>query len=226
MEKILAGYGKFRKDVYPAHRALFQELATGQTPEILFITCSDSRVMPNLITQTRPGELFICRTAGNIVPAHGPSTGGVSATIDYAVMVLGVKHIIICGHSDCGAMKGVLHPEKVATLPRVAEWLHHCEAARQVVEHAYPGLDETARFRALTEENVVAQLNNLATYPSVIARMRTGELRIHGWFYDIPTGDVKYRDPESGQFRQLGEMDPGAHRMAAQIPSLEIPVRS
>ena len=222
MQKIISGYHTFRKKVYPANEALFRELASGQKPEVLFITCSDSRVMPNLITQTRPGDLFICRTAGNIVPAFSQVTGGVSATIEYAVMALGVRHIIVCGHSDCGAMKGVLNPELVAALPRVAEWLRHCEAARAVVQQAYGHLEGEALLRAVTEENVAAQLTNLATHPSVIAKVRCGELQLHGWFYEIPTGEVLFRDPASGKFQPLAEISSSeeiAERPAYEIPS-------
>jgi carbonic anhydrase len=221
MQKIISGYHTFRKKVYPANEALFRELASGQKPEVLFITCSDSRVMPNLITQTRPGDLFICRTAGNIVPAFSQVTGGVSATIEYAVMALGVRHIIVCGHSDCGAMKGVLNPELVAALPRVAEWLKHCEAARAVVQQAYRHLQGEALMRAVTEENVVAQLNNLATHPSVIAKVRSGELQLHGWFYEIPTGEVLFRDPATGKFRPLAEIS--SSEEITQTPAFEIP---
>jgi carbonic anhydrase len=116
MKALVDGVKKFQQTAFPAHQDLFSELASGQSPEWLFVTCADSRIDPCLITQTKPGELFLCRNAGNIVPPFGEAMGGVSATIEYAVMALGVRHIIVCGHSDCGAMKGVLHPDKVAHL--------------------------------------------------------------------------------------------------------------
>ncbi len=129
MEKLISGLAKFQKTEFQKNKSLFKKLANKQEPETLFITCSDSRIDPNLITQTDPGELFICRNAGNIVPPHSLVTGGITASIEFAVMVLGVKHIIVCGHTDCGAMKGAMNPESVATLPHVSNWLSNCAAA-------------------------------------------------------------------------------------------------
>src|SRR5690348_10909847 len=129
MKRILQGVLRFQKDVFPRQKRQFEQLASSQAPEYLFITCSDSRVVPNLITQTEPGELFIIRNAGNIVPAYGEFQGGVSATIEYAVVALGVKHIVVCGHTDCGAMKGILYPENVREMRSVADWLRHGDAA-------------------------------------------------------------------------------------------------
>src|SRR3954471_16490906 len=125
MEKILEGLAHFQKTVYPEHRALFDKLALGQRPQALFITCADSRIDPCLLTQTKPGELFICRVIGNIVPPYPDAIGGVSATIEYAVGVLGVADVIVCGHTDCGVMKGVLNPQAVAALPSVSAWLKY-----------------------------------------------------------------------------------------------------
>jgi carbonic anhydrase len=190
MKKIIDGISKFQKEVYPEHRELFEELSTGQSPEVLFITCSDSRISPTLLTQTKPGELFIIRNAGNIVPAYGPVMGGVTATIEYAVMALKVKDIIICGHSDCGAMKGVLYPEKVASLKSVAAWLNHGDAARAVVVENYPNLPEPEKLMTLTEQNVLAQLRNIQTHPSVNGALQGGRLRLHGWVYHIGSGQV------------------------------------
>src|SRR5262245_41103473 len=133
MERLLRGVTKFQTEVFPAQRPLFEGLASGQSPEALFITCADSRIVPQLITQSSPGDLFICRNAGNMVPPYGELHGGVSATIEYALCVLNVKHIIVCGHTDCGAMKGILHPEAVADMPTVRSWLAHGEVARRIV---------------------------------------------------------------------------------------------
>src|SRR5262245_46408318 len=125
-------YAKFRREVFPQHQELFENLAASQSPSVLFVTCSDSRVVPDLILQSRPGDLFICRNAGNIIPPHGELAGGVSATIEYAVDVLQVRAIIVCGHSDCGAMRALLHPEKLTHLPTVARWLRQAESARRI----------------------------------------------------------------------------------------------
>jgi carbonic anhydrase len=182
---------------------LFSELASGQRPEVLLITCSDSRIDPTLLTQTKPGDLFIIRNAGNIVPAFGQAVGGVTATIEYAVMALGVKDIVICGHSNCGAMGGVLHPEKVAKMKSVATWLHFGEPARLIVEQKYSHLSGTELLEVLTEQNVLAQLNNIRTHPSVAAGLAKGTLKLHGWVYDIGKGDVTGFDSAADRFVPL-----------------------
>jgi carbonic anhydrase len=203
MDKIIPGVIRFQEEVYPRLESRFKELATGQDPQVLFITCSDSRIVPDMIMQTSPGELFICRNAGNIVPAHGEATGGVSGTIEYAVVILNVKYIIICGHSDCGAMKGILNPESVAEMPAVAAWLRYGEAARRVVLENHPDLDERERLEAITRENVRAQLLNLRTHPSVAARLARRTVQLHGWVYNIGTGVVEAYDEREGRFRPL-----------------------
>ena len=200
MERILKGISQFRREVFPHHRETFQELAQGQNPEVLFITCADSRIVPDMITQSKPGDLFICRNAGNMVPPYGEVHGGVSATIEYAVAVLGVRHVVVCGHTDCGAMKGVMYPEKVAQLPAVKTWLHHGEIARRIVEDSYGDLAEEQKLAALTEENVVAQLEHLRTHPSVASRLACGEMMLHGWIYNIGEGTVTAFDPVKSRF--------------------------
>src|SRR5271169_4143710 len=131
VDKILRGLKRFQKKVFPKHRELFHKLALQQRPTALFITCADSRIDPCLLTQTKPGELFLCRVIGNIVPRYPESIGGVSATIEYAVGVLGVADVIVCGHTDCGVMKGVLNPAALKPLASVTEWLNHARAARR-----------------------------------------------------------------------------------------------
>jgi carbonic anhydrase len=205
MERIIEGVKKFQQKIYQEHQELFHQLATAQNPEVLFITCADSRVVPDLITQTKPGDLFICRNAGNMVPPYGEVHGGVSATIEYAVLVLGIKHIIVCGHTDCGAMKGVLYPDKVASLPTVKTWLNHGELARRIVSEHYPDLSEHEKLAALTEENVVAQLEHLRTHPSVASRVAAGEMYLHGWVYDIGHGKVRAWDPTTHAFVPIEE---------------------
>lgn len=207
MEAIRRGILKFQREIYPARRREFEDLADNQEPHTLFITCSDSRVVPELLTQSRPGEIFICRTAGNMVPTYGETHGGVSATIEYAIAVLHVRDIVICGHTDCGAMRGILKPANVANLPAVRRWLHHGEAARVVVEEAYPELPEDLKLQVLTRENIVAQLENLRTHPPVAARMRSGRLQVHGLVYDIQRGHVDVFDSERG-FVPIKEYSP------------------
>ena len=134
MERLIDGYARFRQHEFPKHQEMFEKLASGQQPQALFITCADSRVVPEFITQTGPGDLFVCRNAGNIVPPYGQINGGVSAAIEYAVLALGVRDIIVCGHTDCGAMKGMMHPECLDAMPTVRSWLRHADVARHVVE--------------------------------------------------------------------------------------------
>jgi carbonic anhydrase len=170
---------------------LFEKLALGQRPEALFITCSDSRIDPTLLTQTKPGELFICRVIGNIVPPYPDAIGGVSATIEYAVGVLEVPVVIVCGHTDCGVMKGALNPEALADYPSVTFWLRYAK-----VEHQ--------DLLTLTERNVVQQLSNLRTHPTVAARLADGSLALDGWVYHIGSGTVAAYDEASDKFLPLG----------------------
>src|SRR5262245_42518317 len=161
MQKLVQGIHHFQANIFRPQRELFERLADGQDPDTLFIACSDSRVNPNLITQTEPGELFILRNAGNIVPPYGAASGGEEATIEYAVAALDVKDVIVCGHSHCGAMKGLLDPSGVAEMPAVARWLGHAEATRRIMKEKYRELSNTALLTATVEENVLVQLENL-----------------------------------------------------------------
>ncbi|MBZ5575080.1 MAG: carbonic anhydrase [Acidobacteriia bacterium] len=194
VEKLLGGISRFQKDVYPQHQELFEKLALGQRPEALFITCADSRIDPCLLTQTKPGELFICRVIGNIVPPYPDAIGGVSATIEYAVGVLRVPEVIVCGHTDCGVMKGALNPEALGAYPNVTAWLRYAN-----VEHREPQ-PSPGFLLALTEQNVVAQLRNLRSHPSVQARLEEGGLALHGWVYHIGSGTVTAYDETSRKF--------------------------
>ena len=205
MQRILEGVSKFQREIFPQERELFQQLANQQNPEVLFITCADSRIVPDLITQCKPGDLFICRNAGNMVPPYGEVHGGVSATIEYSVDVLGVRHIIVCGHTDCGAMKGVMYPDQVAHLPAVRTWLNHGEVARRVVQANYGDLPEDQKLAALIESNVVAQIAHLRTHPSVAARVARRELLLHGWKYDIGNGHITAWDPSKSRFVPIEE---------------------
>jgi carbonic anhydrase len=203
MSKLVSGYRRFRSEVYPLHKHRFRSLANGQRPHTLFITCSDSRVVPSLITQSDPGELFICGVVGNLVPAHGVAFGGVSSAIEYAVTVLGVDDIVICGHSDCGAMRAFMHPEKLRSLRAVESWLEHASCAIAVTRHSHGHLPDDAFVDALIRENIVSQLQHLKTHPSVATRLRGGTLRIHGWLYDIGSGTVTRFDELTGRFVSL-----------------------
>lgn len=205
MDKIIAGVRRFHTQEYPANRSFFEQLAAKQQrPVALFITCADSRVNPNLITQTEPGDLFLLRNAGNIVPPYGSAVGGEAATVEYSVEVLGIRNIIVCGHSQCGAMKALLlHPDEMTHLPAVKAWCQHAEATRRIVQQKYRGLSAEELAVAATEENVLVQMNNLGTHPSVAARLSSGELRVYGWYYDIGLGQIYQYDQRQGRFLEL-----------------------
>jgi len=194
MNRIIEGIQHFRRDVFPANRELFERLASGQKPEALFIACSDSRVSLEWITQCAPGDLFVCRNAGNIAPSHSNSDA-VSATIEYAVSALRIRHIVVCGHSDCGAMKGLLHPEALDHMPDVRGWLTHAEEARRTLESIGLPEDPAERVSVLAKLNVRVQLNHLMTHPQVRARVQEGSLELHGWFYQIGSGEVSAWEP-------------------------------
>ncbi|SMO44148.1 carbonic anhydrase [Paracoccus laeviglucosivorans] len=202
MPDLMKGITSFRGDVFPQQAALYRQLAhEGQNPQALMISCADSRVMPEAITQSGPGELFVCRNAGNIVPPFSTMNGGVSSAIEYAVLALGVRDIIVCGHSECGAMKGLCCPHLLEPMPNVAAWLRHSHAAHSVVTQAYPqGLTEPELIRAVALENVLVQLDHLRTHPSVAAKLAQGEITLHGWFFDIETGGVLVYDGEKRGF--------------------------
>jgi carbonic anhydrase len=203
MQQLLAGMMRFQNEVFPRQRHLYQGLASSQQPHTLFVGCSDSRVVPSEMLQTRPGELFVCRNAGNIVPAHGDSLGGVSATVEYAVEVLKVKHLVVCGHSDCGAMRAVMRPETVQKLRAVAQWIRHAERVAAVARELHGEGDGYEYLNRLIEENVITQLDNLVTHPCVAAKMRSGNLQLHGMVFDLPTGSFKVLDRQNHKFLAL-----------------------
>ncbi|MFD8212126.1 carbonic anhydrase [Streptomyces sp. NPDC059695] len=186
MPHFAEGIARFQREVFPAKAGLFARLATAHRPRTLFIGCSDARVVPELITQTDPGELFVIRTAGNLVPAHTPGADGVTAGVEYAVAVLGVRDIVVCGHSACGAMTALAEGHDLSAAPAVAAWLRHADAS--VARAAAGGPADVA---ALVRENVAAQLANLATHPSVARALAAGEVRLHGWVFDIADGTVE-----------------------------------
>jgi len=192
---------EFEKLVFPSRNDLYAKLAKdGQSPKALMISCADSRVVPELIMQAEPGDLFVCRNAGNIVPPFSTQNGGVSSTVEFAVVALGVRDIIVCGHSDCGAMKALMNPEMMAGMPNVQAWLRHSHAAQSVVDIGYNDLTPADRVRAASMENVVAQLAHLRTHPSVAAGLARGQISLHGWFVDIHAGTVLALDGGTGRF--------------------------
>jgi carbonic anhydrase len=205
MPHFAAGVIRFQNEVFPQKKDLFEKLSLGQAPEALFITCSDSRIETAMITQTDPGELFICRNAGNIVPPHTTYTGGMTASIEFAVAALQVPHIVICGHTECGAMKGAMNPEGLDSLPHVKEWLSYSKAAVDVVKEIAPNASSEEQMNLLLEQNVILQINHLKTHPSVASRLAKGNLVLHGWVYDIKTGAVNAFDEAANRFIPVDE---------------------
>lgn len=207
MEKILRGVRHFRDVVYPDKRDFFEHLAREQRPNALFITCSDSRVHPNLITQTDPGDLFILRNPGNIVPPYHAGGDSESATIEYAVEVLGVQNIIVCGHSNCGAMAALLRKSELEHMPAVVGWLHHAEGTRRIMDENFRDLSEAERLAKSIEQNVLVQINHLRTHPAVAAKAGAGVLNLYAWVYDIASGDVTSFDADRKKFISLAEAE-------------------
>jgi carbonic anhydrase len=205
MTRIIQGVLDFQRRVFGARKSLFGRLARGQQPPALFITCSDSRINPNLLTQTEPGELFILRNAGNLVPAHGAPPNGEAATIEYAVAHLQVRDVILCGHSGCGAVQGLLNPHGLEGLPAVAGWLAHARDLLADLPPAGEGLSAERRTALAIEKNVLLQLEHLKTHPPVRAALDAAGLRLHGWVYHIQTGQVDAYDPVLGRFAPLSE---------------------
>jgi carbonic anhydrase len=200
---LLKGVEDFSHRIFPEREQLFSELAEGQSPHTLFITCADSRVVPEMITQTQPGELFVCRNIGNIVPGYGEMLGGVSAVVEFAVMVLRVRHVVVCGHTDCGAMKGLLNPDSTRDLPTVEAWLRNAQAAKSAVFARK--LEGAAAMSALIEENVRLQLAHLRTHPAEAAARANDAINLQGWVYDIGDGTVSVLDGRSDRFIPLSE---------------------
>ena len=202
MKEIIDGFLKFQRSVFPERAELFRSLANQQNPRALFISCSDSRLVPELVTQREPGDLFVIRNAGNIVPSYGPEPGGVTASVEYAVSVLKVNDIVICGHSDCGAMTAIAGCHCLDSMPAVSHWLRYADAAKAVVEKGTWN-SEIDKVNAMVRENVIAQLNNIKTHPSVAVGLRDKALRLHGWVYDIETSQIKAYDADKGAFLPL-----------------------
>jgi len=203
--KLLDGVRRFTNDVFPEKKDAYEKVMRfGQSPHTLFLTCADSRIEPAAVTQSQPGEIFVSRNIGNLVPAYGEMLGGISAVIEYAVAALEVKQVVICGHSDCGAMKGLLNPEQVAALPTVRSWLRNAEAALSVAQ-ALHGTQE-ALLDLLIQQNVLLQMNHLKTHPSIAGALAKGKVEVSGWVYDIGSGTVSIYDEVTRKFEPVKEL--------------------
>lgn len=225
MQRLQEGIHKFQAEYFATHRDLFKQLSeNGQKPETLFITCSDSRVVPTLITDAAPGELFIVRNVGNIVPAVERGVlGGVSAAIEYAVQVLEVSNVIVCGHTQCGAIDAILNPDTTKHLPFVARWLAESERIPSLIDERYGSLSGDERRTAAVEENVLLQLENLRSFKFIANRLDAGKLKINGWVFKIATGEVFDFDPHSGQFLRLAAEDDRRTSLTSRPPTAPNP---
>jgi carbonic anhydrase len=205
MEKLIAGVRAFHAGPFSDNREFFERSAArAQQPSALFITCSDSRINPNLITQTEPGDLFLMRNVGNLIPPHGAG-GGEAAAIEYSLEVLGIRNIIVCGHSQCGAIQAILERQRLAHLPAVQEWCDHAEATRRIVAKKWPGKYHSDLAAIAAKQNVLVQIEHLKTHPCVAARRATFDLEIYGWYYDIGAGAIEQYDDGTGEFQSLTE---------------------
>lgn len=209
MQRIIEGIHKFRSEEFGQYKALFQRLARdGQNPHTLFITCSDSRVLAELITQSKPGDLFVVKNVGNIVPPHSVtgSTNSTAAAIEFAVETLGVEDVVVCGHSQCGAMRALIETPRLSHMPHLERWLSLAAPVRETVLTRYQHLqNRDEQVQAAGEENVLYALENLHTYPCVTRRLEDGSLRLHGWYFKIATAELFAFDPAVKQFAPLGE---------------------
>ena len=224
MQNLVKGVHYFQNIGFRQQQSLFESLADQQNPEACFITCSDSRIDPNLITNSPPGGLFIVRNVGNLVPCYGTSNNAELAAVEYAVAALGVKHIIVCGHTGCGAMRALIEGMPVGQhLPAVAQWLRHAESTAAIVKEHYSHLSGSELLTAAAQENVLVQLEHLRTSPAVATRVSRGKLQLHGWMYKIDTGEIFAYDANGHQFRPLTEMEdaPLQHELSAQrVPAI------
>ena len=215
MQILVDGVHHFQNVGFAENRELFERLAKGQNPVACFITCSDSRIDPNLITSAKPGQLFIVRNVGNLVPCYGTVNNGELAAVEFAVTALGIKDIIVCGHTPCGAMKAVLQPRQARNSGCLQDWLRHADATAAIVRSHYSHLNGSALLTAAAEENVLVQLEHLRTSPAVAARLAQGTLGLHGWMYKIETGEVFAYDSNERQFVKFGATA-NQQRLAAQ----------
>jgi len=208
MQKLIKGIVEFREQMLPHYAERFRQLAAGQSPDTLFITCSDSRVVPDLLASTDPGDLFVIRNVGNMVPpatVDGTSTGDVAeaSAIEFSVLLLKVENIVVCGHSECGAMKAALAPSSVSSAPNLVRWLHHCTSAVFRLDQEGPLDPGISVHNQLSQLNVLVQLEHLMSYPLIQEKVRTGEIHLSGWWFDIKSGEVLVYQRESRAFEPI-----------------------
>lgn len=222
MKQLIKGLREFHSNYFCRNLELFEQLAQGQHPRILFITCSDSRVDPNLITQAQPGDLFVIRNAGNIIPPFGATNGGEGAAVEYAIQALDIQQVVVCGHSHCGAMKGLLKLDSLESeMPLVYNWLKHAEATRLLIKENYGGYEDEDLIEVTTAENVLTQIENLRTYPVIRSRLHQGKLSFYAWIYEIESGEILTYDEERHAFMPPGNQVPD-YRSDEKQPPIQI----
>ncbi len=220
MRKFIMGIVDFRERLLSQYAERFRNLAQGQAPDALFVTCSDSRIVPDLLASTDPGDLFVMRNVGNLVPpatVEGASTGDLSeaSAIEYAVLILKIRSVVVCGHSECGAMKAALTRTPMPNTPNLAKWLHHSASAVFRLEQEGPLDPRWNRCDQLSQLNVLVQLEHLATYPIVRERIADGSLHLSGWWYDIGNGDMYSYQRETRSFEIIDRK--AAERLISQF---------
>ncbi len=211
MKKLIQGIVAFRQNVRPNYREKFAQLALGQAPDTLFIACSDSRVVPNLFASTDPGDLFVIRNVGNLIGPAGvdrlsTSEAPEAAAIEFALCNLPVTDIIVCGHSECGAMRALLNGRDRVEPFHLRSWLRHGEAALERLERNTGADPSLARHNQLSQLNVLCQIDHLKTYPLVRERVQEGRLRLHGWWFEIKNADVYAYEDSAGRFVLIDEI--------------------
>lgn len=206
MKKLIRGLHKFQTEVFPSKKEFFEGLTKGQKPEVLFISCSDSRVNPNLVTSSKPGDLFILRNAGNIIPPYKKrgGNGSEAATIEFALYGLDLEHIIVCGHSHCGLLDAAMHQRNILKMPNLLAWIKkNIDPTLKLVKKNYKGVEDASLLQILIQENILHQIENLKAHPSVAQRLAQGKLTLHAWMYEFETGTIFSYDIETEQFKVL-----------------------
>lgn len=209
MKKLVKGIVEFRQNIQPSYREKFARLALGQSPDTLFIACSDSRVVPNLFASTDPGDLFVVRNVGNLIPCCGGDGHSVAdeaevAALELAVLNLKVSDIVVCGHSECAAMKAIIHGRENVSAPHLRGWLRHGEPAMGKLN---PGLGNLPLYDQLSQANVLQQIEHLKSYPLILQRLLNGTLKLHAWWFDLRTANVYCYDSATERFIIIDEIE-------------------
>jgi len=208
MQHLIEGVHYFQNVGFKQQQELFERLAEGQTPQVCFITCSDSRIDPNLITNAKPGQLFIVRNPGNVVPCYGTANNSAMAAVEFAVAMLDVKDVIVCGHTHCGAISSLFQPETISHLRSLKEWLIHCDSTVEIIKDRYSHLEGEDLYTVASEENVLVQLEHLRSLPVIASRLSRGVINLHAWMYKIETGEMFVYESDEGQFKRMQAANP------------------